>query len=123
MNKKKEIQSQPKMVILNEVNDQLTADKETFKLIKTNIVDASRYRNFDCLFMSGTKRAAKELKHSLRKNLKYEVGKPYHDEDGWITHAIKKIVLSELENTLKAAREEAANHSSELVDWMVEVDK
>ena len=123
MKKKKEIQSAPKMVILNEVNDQIAADKETFKLINASMVDASRYRNYDCLFISETKCIAKELSYCLRKNQGYETEKPYHGEDGWIIHAVKKIVQSDLESTINAAREEAANHASDLFDWMVEVDK
>ena len=117
--------SEPVMVIIETFDDAdiEAVDNKTFEEIEKYLVDLSRSREFDCLFISETKNSAKALCQGLRRDLGYKTEKPYHDEEGWITHAVKLIPYSDLKDTLRTARETAAIHSSELFDWMVEADK
>jgi hypothetical protein len=125
MKKKVPSQPGPKMVVIDSLADSdiNVRDNETFKVIEECIIDFLKPREFDCLFMSVTNSSAKELSQNLRDNLGYTIEEPYHDEDGWITHAVKRILYSDLKDTLKTGREEAAKLSSKLIDWNIDVDK
>jgi len=116
---------EPEMVIINTLNDAGIdeVDNKTFVELEKHLDDLSRSREFDCLFMSETKTIARKLSAKFRNNLGYNTENPYHDEDGWITHAVKQILYSDIKDTLKTAREEATSHTSKLFDWMIEVDK
>jgi hypothetical protein len=125
MKKKKWSQKGPVMTIIDTLvdSDIEVRDNKTFEVIEKHIIDFSKLREFDCLFMSGNKSSANELCESLKNNLDYNTEKPFHDEDGWITHAVKQILYSDIKDTLKKTREEAVKHSSELFDWMLETDR
>lgn len=115
----------PETVIIDtfEDTDIEVVDKKTFEEIEKHLVDLSKPREFDCLFKSETKTVAQELSEKVRNSLDYSTDEPYQDQDGWITHAVKLLIYSDLKDTLRVARETAAMHSSELFDWMVESDK
>jgi len=98
-------------------------DMQTYEIIEKNIFDQTKLREFDCLFISPDRRSAKKLGNSLHKQHSFKTEKPYQEGDEWITHAIKLIIFSDLKVTLKIVKEKAAAHSSELMDWMTEVDK
>jgi hypothetical protein len=123
--KNKRDQSEPVMVIIDTLydDDYEICDKKTFEEIEKHLEDLKRLRELDCLFMSETKNSAKAISNSLRRDHGYKTEKYYHDEDGWITHAVKQILYADLKDTLKTARETSAIHSSKLFDWMIEADK
>jgi hypothetical protein len=125
MTKEEPSQPGPKMVVIDTLvdSDIEVCDNKTFKVIEKCIVDFSKPREFDCLFMSANKSSAKELCLNLRDNLGYITEEPYQDENGWISHAVKQILYADLKDTLKTARVEAAKHSSKLFDWNIDVDK
>ena len=98
------------------------ADQKLLELIAKLIIDPTKIREFDCLFLSADEKAAKKLQMSLSQTYNYKITKSYKDDDGWITNAIKEMVHADLENSLEQVKNEASKYSSHLFDWNFDVD-
>ena len=98
------------------------ADQKLLDLIAKLILDPTKIREFDCLFLSTDEKTAIDLQLSLSQNHNYKITKSYKDDDGWITNGVKEMVHADLESSLDQAKNEAAKYSSRLFDWNFDVD-
>ncbi|MDR3666971.1 MAG: hypothetical protein P4L35_09025 [Ignavibacteriaceae bacterium] len=114
---------QPKMIIVDSYNDPDKSEQAVFDCIEKNIVDASKIREFDCLFTCPDFDTAKELSIYLNESHDYEIVKLFLFKRKWILNAIKRIVVQELRTTLMTAKVTAVGHNCKLDDWNFEVDK
>ncbi len=98
------------------------SDEDFCGLIENHIIDINMKRILGCIFITKSRRIAKDFCNILVNNLGYNVDVPYLSRGFWVINTYKLITISELKDTIKIATEESEKSSCLLSDYFVATD-